>query len=79
MDEQSDINRLAGSVGASTTELAEFAALEQEQLDRLVAGFEQAQRRQREELEEGIEVAISYVPAPMRRAVLRVLRGKGKP
>lgn|GEM_PF-4136672 len=76
MSEHSGIDRLAKDVDASPDEMADFAALEQTQITWLIDGFAQAQKRQREQLETCIDEAISYVPAPMRRPVLRVLRGK---
>lgn len=76
MSEQTQLSRLAAAVDASVEELEAFAQLEERDLAILAEGFEHAQTRQRAELEHGIEEAISYVPAIMRRPVLRILRGK---
>lgn len=76
MAEETQLSRLQAGIDAAPSELQAFAQLNEHDLGVLAEGFELAQTRQRTELEHGIEEAISYVPAIMRRPVLRILRGK---
>jgi hypothetical protein len=73
MREQESIGRLADSVGLAANELAAFECLDDKQITHLVAALEEAQARQSVALEEAIQQALSFVPALMRRPILKIL------
>ena len=70
---ETEINRLAETIGLESSELAAFELLDAQQIEHLAGALRDAQARQSDELETAIQQALSYVPALMRRPILKIL------
>ena len=73
MGKQVNVGQLADSVGLPVDDLAAFECLDDTQIAHLVEALEEAQARQSDALEEAIQQALSFVPALLRRPILKIL------
>jgi hypothetical protein len=66
---------LASAVNTPSRTLSELERLEPSQINVLREGFLKAQTRQRADMTQAIDAALKHVPALLRGAVLKILRG----
>ncbi len=69
------VEQLANTLKVPTTELAYLTALSEAQLLQLNTLIISAQQKQRQTLENAIENGLNYVPAILRGAVKKIVRG----
>jgi hypothetical protein len=75
MTQQLALEALATTLKTTPNQLEGLASLSEVQLNTLNTLLEQAQRKQREILNNAIEEGLSYVPALLRGAVKAIVRG----
>ncbi len=69
------VEQLANTLKVPATELADLTALSEAQLLQLNTLIISAQQKQRQTLENAIENGLNYVPAILRGAVKKIVRG----
>ena len=69
------VNDLATALQIDAEGLAALEQLPPPQLTALRKAFQQAQQRQRADLQKAIDSALKHVPALLRGTVLKILRG----
>lgn len=69
------LEQLAQTLKTSVNELDGLAALSEQQIALFNSLVENAQKKQRQTLENAIEEGLSYVPALLRGAVKAIVRG----
>ncbi|MGH8504445.1 MAG: hypothetical protein ACRETM_00600 [Stenotrophobium sp.] len=70
-----ELEQLASALAKPARELSALDALDGAQLQSLLQGFRGAQTRQRADMQKAIDGALKHIPALLRGAVLKILRG----